>query len=69
MYDESKPHRSTHEVNGVVVDTTTTVEYKIPRTDTFKFKKNVSTPQGTKSVIVNESGDSENPKPSWGFTL
>ncbi len=69
FWNETATHRSTHIANDTVVDTTTVTEYKTPNTDTFKFSVDPAKPGSDGSAIVNISGDSSNPKPSWGMTI
>jgi len=69
FWNQTATHRSTHIVDGKVVDTTTITKYDTPDTDTFKYKMDEPKQSATGSVIVNKSGDDSDPKPSWGFTL
>ena len=69
FWNETATHRSTHIVNNKVVVTTEITEYKTPNTDTFKYSMDSAKPGADGSAIVNLSGDSTNPKPSWGMTI
>lgn len=69
FWNETATHRSTHIVDGKVVDTTKITEYKTPNTDTFKYSMDLAKPESDGSAIVHLSGDSVKPAPSWGMTI
>ena len=78
MYNESKPHRSSHIVDDVVVDTTVAKTYvetgnPLPQ-NAFKFAdpidhNNEKGNHANGSVIVHQSGDTNSPIPMWGMTI